>query len=151
MAFSAQLHPRAPVGSAAGGQFAAKGGSSSSTTTTAAAKKPAPAKGKTAKKTAPTLTPKQAQTVARSVPFAELKRLTTLAHKGKPLTPAQRAIVAAGEASHANHLNHNKQLAAKAKVVKPKAKATVKKATVKKTTAVKPKATAKTATVASRL
>lgn len=139
MAWSAQLHPRAPVGTSAGGQFAA--GSSSSSA------KAAPAKTTTAKPAAKKTTApneaaaKKAQALAKSVPFAELKKLTTIANNGGKLTPAQTAIVNAGKMAHADHVNHLKQPAAKPKTAaKPAAKKTTaaKKAAPKKTTTAKP-------------
>jgi hypothetical protein len=150
------LHPRGAVGSGAGGQFVA--GSSAKA---ASAKPAAKAKPKTTAKN--TTAAKAAQAKAGSVPFAELKKLTTMANDGKKLTPAQMAIVKAGETAHADHVAHEQHLTAvKAKTAKPKttvtaakkatAKTTAKKTTVKPaakaTVTAKPKAAAKV-TVAS--
>ena len=137
--FTADLHPRAPAGVPAGGQFTV--GSSSPPAKTAPAKTPAararPAARKTTSKN--NAAAKAAQAKARSVPFAELKRLTTIANNGGKLTPAQQAIVNAGKTAHADHEQHLAVAAAKAK---PKARATVKTAPKPKTAK---KATAKAA------
>jgi hypothetical protein len=127
------LHPRAPKGGPAGGQFSA-GKGSTKTTVKAAPKKTTTVK-KTTVKVATGASAKAAQAKAKSVPFAELKKLTTMANDGKKLTPAQAAIVNAGKTAHADHVAHEAHVTA----VKAKAKP---KATVKKTTTAK-KTTAK--------
>lgn len=133
MAFTSALHPHAPAGSPAGGQFTASGSQQQQ-----AAKPATGGKGKTKPKgMKPAAGAKAAQAKARSVPFAELKRLTTMAHHGKKLTPAQAAIVKAGEQAHAAHVAHMAHVAAHP----PKPRAAAKPKAAKKATVAKKPAT----------
>lgn len=125
MAFSEQLHPRAPVGTSNGGQFTAGSSSSSSKSTTAKGSKPA----------AKTATVAPNGLGYTSAQWAQLQQLEAMAKAGKKLDAHQE---------HELHVAHQKKLAAMAKpktAAKPKAKkavakkATVKKAAPKKTTA----------------
>ena len=129
--FNPQLHPRI------GGKFAPKG----SGTTTAAATQPKaaggkPAKGGTAKGSAPA--PKGGRYSAAQ--FAQLKALQAQARAGKKLTPAQAHALHVAHQLHVQHQKHVANRAAAAKAM-AKAKAAPK---PKATPAAKPrKATAK--------
>lgn len=121
MAFNPALHPHAPAGSPAGGQFTAGGGQQKQPAKTAPAKKTT-AKGRPA---------------AKKPTFAQLKAWTTAVNNGQGarLTPQQRAAVAAAHKAHTAHVAHVKHMAAlKAKgKTAAKPKTTAKKPAAKKT------------------